>query len=160
MNRQISQGFIFFELMLVLVIVSILAAVALPAYKDYTLRAVVSEGLNIIQPVREKIEEYYAHHGRFPKDNRALALPPVEQLMTRHLQGIEVMDGLIIIHYRSISLKRKTPGLLTLRPTLNSTLPTAPIIWVCGGEKLTNRTPSGDNLNNLDSRILPAECRS
>jgi type IV pilus assembly protein PilA len=72
MYRQISHGFVLIELMQVLAIVSILVVVVLPAYKNYTLRAIVSEGLEAVLPLREKIEEYYAHHGRFPKHNQEI----------------------------------------------------------------------------------------
>jgi type IV pilus assembly protein PilA len=160
MYRQISHGFVLIELMQVLAILSILVVVALPAYKDYTLRAIVSEGLEAVLPLREKIEEYYAHHGRFPKHNSALAMPPIEQLATKYLQGIQVKEGVIIIHYRNRNLERDTEGILTLRPALNMTLPTAPIIWACGESEPADRIVIGDNLTNLDKKLLPAACRN
>ncbi|MEJ2612497.1 MAG: pilin [Candidatus Thiodiazotropha sp.] len=159
MRQFISNGFTLIELLVVLAIISILAAIAIPAYKDYTLRAVVSEGMMIIQPVREMIEEYHAHYGRFPKDNRALDMPHPEQLISRQLEGVKVINGTINIRYRGTSLGRSNTGLLTVRPALNKDLPTAPIIWACGKAELPGRIISGEDLTNLDNRILPAACR-
>ncbi|MEW8624485.1 MAG: pilin [Candidatus Thiodiazotropha sp.] len=159
MNHQRTQGFVFIELLLVLAIVSILAVVALPAYKDYKLRAVISEGLKIILPIRERIEEFHAYHGHFPKDNSVLDMLPADQLFTKHLESIEVKQGAITIRYRRISLQLDSTGLLTLRPALNNTLPTAPIIWACGNAKPENRKLIGDNLTNLDNKLIPAACR-
>ncbi|MES9852100.1 MAG: pilin [Candidatus Thiodiazotropha sp. L084R] len=159
MRQRLPHGFTYIELIVVLAINSILAAIALPAYKDYTLRAVVSEGLMTILPLREKIEEYHAHHGRFPKDNFALSMPHPEQFMSKQLEGVEVRNGAINIRYRASSLSRSDIGLLTLRPAQNKALPTAPIIWACGKVELTGRILSGDNLTNLDNKLLPGSCR-
>jgi type IV pilus assembly protein PilA len=160
MNPRTSKGFVFIELLYVMAILSILATIAIPAYKDYTLRAIVCEGLEVILPLREKIEAYYAHFGRFPRHNSALALPAMEKLATKHLQSIEVKQGAIIIRYRSSSLERDTVGVLTIRPTLNKALPTAPITWVCGGAEPADRLVIGDSLTNLDNKHLPAACRN
>jgi type IV pilus assembly protein PilA len=64
--KRIQQGFTLIELMIVIAIVGILAAVALPAYQDYTVRAKLSEGLARAAEAKTSVTEYYASTGTFP----------------------------------------------------------------------------------------------
>lgn len=67
--KRVQQGFTLIELMIVIAIVGILAAVALPAYQDYTVRAKLSEGLARAGEAKTAITEYYSAAGTFPGTN-------------------------------------------------------------------------------------------
>ena len=67
MKKQ--QGFTLIELMIVVAIIGILAAIAIPAYQDYTIRAQVSEGLNLSGAAKAAVTEYFQDQGAFPADN-------------------------------------------------------------------------------------------
>ncbi len=67
MKKQ--QGFTLIELMIVVAIIGILAAIAIPAYSDYTIRAQVSEGLNLSAGAKAAVAEFSMDTGRFPSDN-------------------------------------------------------------------------------------------
>ncbi|HFA7376962.1 TPA: pilin [Neisseria gonorrhoeae] len=76
--NTLQKGFTLIELMIVIAIVGILAAVALPAYQDYTARAQVSEAILLAEGQKSAVTEYYLNHGEWPKDNASagVASPP------------------------------------------------------------------------------------
>ena len=71
------KGFTLIELMIVVAIIGILAAIALPAYQDYTKRSHVAEGLSLSSEVKYRVSEYYASRGVLPADNASAGLSPV-----------------------------------------------------------------------------------
>src|SRR5271169_4877488 len=66
MLKQVQKGFTLIELMIVVAIIGILAAIAIPAYQNYTIRSQVTEGLNLADGWKTSISEYYAQYGAFP----------------------------------------------------------------------------------------------
>ncbi|HFA7845348.1 TPA: pilin [Neisseria gonorrhoeae] len=76
--NTLQKGFTLIELMIVIAIVGILAAVALPAYQDYTARAQVSEAILLAEGQKSAVTEYYLNHGEWPEDNTSagVASPP------------------------------------------------------------------------------------
>ncbi len=66
MLKQVQKGFTLIELMIVVAIIGILAAIAIPAYQDYTIRAQVTEGLNLAASVKAAVAETYANTGTWP----------------------------------------------------------------------------------------------
>ncbi|HFB5975759.1 TPA: pilin [Neisseria gonorrhoeae] len=76
--NTLQKGFTLIELMIVIAIVGILAAVALPAYQDYTARAQVSEAILLAEGQKSAVTEYYLNNGKWPENNTSagVASPP------------------------------------------------------------------------------------
>ncbi|ENW6507911.1 pilin, partial [Neisseria gonorrhoeae] len=89
--NTLQKGFTLIELMIVIAIVGILAAVALPAYQDYTARAQVSEAILLAEGQKSAVTEYYLNHGEWPKDNTSAGVAsPASNIKGKYVQKVEV----------------------------------------------------------------------
>ncbi|EMR8711201.1 pilin, partial [Neisseria gonorrhoeae] len=94
--NTLQKGFTLIELMIVIAIVGILAAVALPAYQDYTARAQVSEAILLAEGQKSAVTEYYLNNGEWPKDNASagVASTPTD-IKGKYVQKVEVNNGVV-----------------------------------------------------------------
>lgn len=88
--KTMQKGFTLIELMIVIAIIGILAAIALPAYQDYTKRSRVSEGLSLAGGVKSALTEYYASNNAWPTDNVAAGVAAKDQITGNAVKSVEV----------------------------------------------------------------------
>ena len=88
--HKVQQGFTLIELMIVVAIIGILAAIAIPAYQDYTIRAQVSEGLNLMGACKAAVTEFYQDQGAFPGDNATAGLEAAANISGKYVTQVAV----------------------------------------------------------------------
>ncbi|MEF1889440.1 pilin, partial [Neisseria gonorrhoeae] len=93
--NTLQKGFTLIELMIVIAIVGILAAVALPAYQDYTARAQVSEAILLAEGQKSAVTEYYLNNGEWPKDNASAGVASPGEIKGKYVQKVEVNNGVV-----------------------------------------------------------------
>lgn len=163
--KQVQKGFTLIELMIVVAIIGILAAVALPAYQDYTVRAKVTEGLSIADTVKTAIAETRQANGNFTAAASGLNLP-----ITTQLVSVNAADttGVITITFTGPATPTTISGQkLVLQPNINKVAmandgANGPIEWACASS--TNATASQNQLGGITagtllSKYAPANCR-
>ncbi|EMT8370647.1 pilin, partial [Neisseria gonorrhoeae] len=93
--NTLQKGFTLIELMIVIAIVGILAAVALPAYQDYTARAQVSEAILLAEGQKSAVTEYYLNHGTWPKDNTSAGVANPTEIKGKYVESVTVANGVV-----------------------------------------------------------------
>ena len=120
MKKQ--QGFTLIELMIVVAIIGILAAIAIPAYQDYTIRAQVSEGINLASGAKAAIAEYFMDSGVLPITNAEAGLEAAANITGNYASSVTVgAAGMVTVQYSGPEVNQQINGQeLTLTPTTNA----------------------------------------
>ena len=176
MKRSIQKGFTLIELMIVVAIIGILAAVALPAYQDYTIRAKVTEGIGLASALKADMSSSYAADGMNGVAAFAaqVALQPPQ---SKYVTGIVIAPatGVIAVTFNTANVGNAIGAAPTLvyTPYLNAagtitTLAaaaagaTGSVDWACAtttSVAATNRGLTGATVGTLNPRFAPAECK-
>ena len=152
---KMHKGFTLIELMIVIAIIGILAAIAIPAYQDYTIRAKIAEGLNLAATVKLAVTETYASKSQFlTNNNLSYGLSPAASISGNYVSSVGVTgaSGAITITYNNNlgGTPSANGGTIILDPTPGQ----GTMLWVCDGTG-----PTGD-AGTLQNKYRPSECRN
>ncbi len=136
MQRK-QQGFTLIELMIVIAIIAILMSFAIPAYRDYTIRTKVGEGIQLAAAAKQAVTETYMSSNTWPTDNASAGLNSV--ISGEYTSGVTVgANGVITVSYNSAV---GVSGDITLTPTDS----TGSVEWSC--------------TSSIQDKYVPSECR-
>ncbi|EMT4239392.1 pilin, partial [Neisseria gonorrhoeae] len=109
--NTLQKGFTLIELMIVIAIVGILAAVALPAYQDYTARAQVSEAILLAEGQKSAVTEYYLNNGKWPADNGAAGVASsATDIKGKYVKEVKVANGVVTATMNSTGVNKEIKG--------------------------------------------------
>jgi type IV pilus assembly protein PilA len=170
--KSVQKGFTLIELMIVVAIIGILAAIAIPAYQDYTVRAKVTEGLNLADSAKTTVSEGF-ESGDIVGLNAAATAWGVGFIATKYVTNITIAQntGVITVTYNNtangIPQLLTTPGnVLTLSPFINkialATGQTGAIDWACSS--VTSQTAAAEGLKvtaagTIVAKYVPTQCK-
>ncbi|HFC8128992.1 TPA: pilin [Neisseria meningitidis] len=162
--NTLQKGFTLIELMIVIAIVGILAAVALPAYQDYTARAQVSEAILLAEGQKSAVTEYYLNHGIWPGDNSSAGVASSSTIKGKYVEKVEVANGVITAEMKSSGVNKEIQG---KKLSLWAKRQAGSVKWFCGQPvtRTANNTANDEvtaangKTKKIDTKHLPSTCR-
>ncbi|ENX7353582.1 pilin [Neisseria gonorrhoeae] len=161
--NTLQKGFTLIELMIVIAIVGILAAVALPAYQDYTARAQVSEAILLAEGQKSAVTEYYLNHGIWPKNNDEAGVASPDKIKGKYVESVTVENGVVTAKMKPSGVNKEIKN---KKLSLWAKREDGSVKWFCGQPvKRTAADDAKDDVtavtdnNNIETKHLPSTCR-
>ncbi|ENX0547348.1 pilin, partial [Neisseria gonorrhoeae] len=140
--NTLQKGFTLIELMIVIAIVGILAAVALPAYQDYTARAQVSEAILLAEGQKSAVTEYYLNNGKWPENNTSAGVASSSDIKGKYVESVTVTNGVVTAKMLSSGVNKEIQG---KKLSLWARRENGSVKWFCG-QPVTRTDKANDDV--------------
>jgi len=138
-----QSGFTLIELMIVMAVIGVLAAIALPMYLDFTIRSQVAEGINLASGAKTAVSEYYQERGAFPAGNNMASLAAPGEIRSKYVTSVSVTDEVITVTFGDQANPQINGETITMTATDN----TGSLSWNCASGGV------------IPDKHLPISCR-
>ena len=144
-----QKGFTLIELMIVVAIIAILAAIAIPAYQDYVVRSQVSEGASLVEGSKTAVAEFFSNTGNLPSNNASAGVAASASIVGSYVRTVAIVNGVITATFSNTSPQKANAAIVIVG---KNTLVFSPIThagstqWTCTG-------------STVKSKYLPSICR-
>ena len=152
--KKIQKGFTLIELMIVVAIIAILAAIAIPQYQNYIIRTQVSEGMNLADGAKTAVAEFYNNKGHWPQENASAGLPgTTTSISGKYVQSVDVAGGIIEATFSNTSPQEANDKINNKHLVLSPFDLGGSISWNC------KSTAGSTTKTDIPEQYLPTACR-
>jgi type IV pilus assembly protein PilA len=150
MNKRMQKGFTLIELMIVVAIIAILAAIAIPAYQDYMIRTQVSEGAVLTDGAKVAVAEYVSNHGVYPPSQLSAGLATAASITGSYVSNVALANtGVISVTFSDVAPQKANKAINGKVLQLSPLTTAGSVQWTC----------KSTGANVILPKYLPSSCR-